>query len=145
MAGKPTPLDVTQEGPLNDLILAINFYISTGDHIGEGMALEGKEGEIIVLVPFDPRHPDDRDDARRLRSRLSEIRAATPNLRVKVTEEKTGSQFDILQVSVSPSDLRPLAAELVRESGAEGWGTCKAVIDENMPEVRAKLLNGEGA
>jgi len=40
------------EGPINDLFYAINFYISTGDHIGEGNAAEMEDGQLFVIIPI---------------------------------------------------------------------------------------------
>ena len=140
----PTRLDTTREGPLNDLVLAINHYVSTGDHIGEGVAMEGADGRYIFTVPYDPAHPDDRADAQRLRLRVSEIAAQYPDLKLEVQEQKLPGKFDYLLLFVSPADVRRLAAELVRSNGDAGWGTSKPLIDEHFPYVRAKILSGEG-
>ncbi len=138
-------LDIVTEGPVRDMILAINHYVSTGDHIGEGVAMEGEGGGYLFGVPYDPRNPDDRDDARRLRQRLAEIAAAHPGLSVRTEDHPPAGGFSYFVVHVRPELARRLAAELVRSSGDAGWGSGKPRIDKHFPDVRGKILSGEGA
>ena len=137
-------LDVIGEGPVRDMILAINHYVSTGDHIGEGIALEGLSGDYLFAVPFDPQSADDLADARCFERRLREIVEDQPAILLSVSEQKEPGQFDYLLVSILPSDLRKVAAALVRSAGQAGWGSGKPLIDEHFPDVRAKILSGEG-
>ena len=139
-----TQITPVAEGPVSDLFLAINHFVSTGDHIGEGVALPEPGGRVLVQIPYDPGNPDDRDDFRRFASRMAEVGAADPSLAFPVRELGRAPGFTVAGFSVPEADCRRLARELVRSGGAEGWGTGKAVIDEHAPDVRAKLLSGEG-
>ncbi len=131
------------EGPINDLIYAVNFYISTGDHIGEGNAAEVDDGQLLVIIPLSKTNADDQADANCLQQRVSEIQGSGA---VAVTLERhadTGA-FDYLLLKLAVSDARPLARELVRQMGGKGWGTPKRDIDKGLPGLREKILSGEG-
>ena len=131
------------EGPINDLIYAVNFYISTGDHIGEGNAAEMEDGQLLIIIPLSKTNADDQADADRLEQRVTEIQSSGA---VAVTLERhadTGA-FDYLLMKLAVKDARPVARELVRQMGGEGWGTPKRDIDKHMPGLREKILSGEG-
>ncbi len=133
------------EGPANDMIWAINHYISTGDRLGEGTAMEDDIGDYVFVISYDPKNPDDFADYGRFKRRIAEIVAARRNLRICLvdTGDKQGRFLNAF-LHVCPADLRRLAAELVRSCGEAGWGTPKAVIDKHLPGLREKILSGEG-
>ena len=106
--------------------------------------MEGHDGGLIFQIPYDAANPDDRDDARRLRARLGEIQAARPDLPCSLEDGGAAGRFVMLLLHVRPEDARRLASALVRSCGEAGWGTGKPLIDEHFPDVRAKLLSGEG-
>ena len=54
------------EGPINDLFYAVNFYITTGDRIGEGNAAEMEDGQLLVIIPLGKTNAEDQADADRL-------------------------------------------------------------------------------
>jgi hypothetical protein len=47
-------LSTVTEGPVKDMVFAINHYVSTGDHIGEGVAMEGLDGGVPVRRALRP-------------------------------------------------------------------------------------------
>lgn len=132
------------EGPLNDLFLAINFYVSTGDHIGEGVAPDLGGGVLLVQIPYDPKNPDDAADFAKFKARMGEIGREHPSLAFAVRTLGETPGFTIAAFEINEGQMRDLARELVRSCGEAGWGTGKAVIDAHAPDVRAKLLSGEG-
>ena len=131
------------EGPISDLFYAVNFYITTGDRIGEGNAAEAEGGELLVIIPLGKTNAYDQADADRLEQRVREIQSAGA---VAVTLERhadTGA-FDYLLLKLAVKDARLLARELVREMGGKGWGTPKHTIDRHFAGLREKILSGEG-
>ena len=131
------------EGPINDLFYAVNFYISTGDHIGEGKAGETEDGQLLVIIPLSKTNAEDQADADRLEQRVTEIQNSGA-VEVVLERHKDAGAFDYLLLKVAAEDARPLARELVRQEGGKGWGTPKRDIDKHLPGLREKILSGEG-
>lgn len=131
------------KGPINDLFYAINFYVSTGDHIGEGNAGEMEDGRLFVIIPLNNVSADDQADAGKLQQRVSEIQKSRA---VAVTMERhpDNKEFDYLLMELKLADARLLAREMVRQMGGKGWGTPKRDIDKHLPGLREKILSGEG-
>jgi hypothetical protein len=112
--------------PLNNLLFAINHYVSTGDHIGEGMAFD--EGpDTMVSIPYDPNSPVDTNDFRLLTVRLKEIEAEGGP---KVTFRDMGiaGKWQLMVMRVRITDVPALAEKLMEKPSAEGWGTCRDAI-----------------
>ncbi len=131
------------EGPINDLIYAVNFYITTGDRIGEGNAAEVEGGQLLVIIPLGKTNADDQADANRLEQGVAEIQRGGA---VAVTLERhadTGA-FDYLLLKLAVQDAHLLARELVRQMGGKGWGTPKRTIDQHFMGLREKILSDEG-
>ena len=131
------------EGPINDLFYAVNFYISTGDHIGEGKAGETEDGQLLVIIPLSKTNAEDQADADRLQQRVTEIQSSGA-VGVTLERHKDTGAFDYLLLKLAAGDARPLARELVRQRGGKGWGTPKRDIDAHLPGLREKILSGEG-
>lgn len=131
------------EGPINDLFYAVNFYITTGDRIGEGNAAEMEDGQLLVIIPLGKTNAEDQADADRLEQRVTEVQHAGA---VMVTLERHANMgaFDYLLLKLAVKDARRLARELVREMGGRGWGTPKRTIDQHFAGLREKILSGEG-
>lgn len=125
---KPTPLRGT---PVNRLFFALNHYISTGDHVGEGIALDSAvPGVTIFAVPVNRHMEQDREDWRRLLARLKEIEAdESLNLPVRITEEGQQGLFDLYLLHVPTPTLDELSRVLREKPGPLGWGSMKATID----------------
>jgi len=70
-----------QGTPINRLFFALNHYISTADHIGEGIALPVGGSRVKILVPYNPRELEDADNFRRLVARTDEIADSIPGIR----------------------------------------------------------------
>lgn len=136
------------EGSINDLFYAVNFYISTGDHIGEGKAGETEDGQLLVIIPLSKTNAEDQADADRLEQRVTEIQSADIQsggaVAVTLEHHKDTGEFDYLLLRLAAEDARPLARELVRQMGGKGWGTPKRDIDKHLPGLREKILSGEG-
>ena len=131
------------EGPINDLFYAVNFYISTGDHIGEGKAGETEDGHLLVIIPLSKTNAEDQADADRLEQRVMEIQSSG-SVAVTLERHKDTGAFDYLLMKLAAKDARSLACELVRQMGGKGWGTPKREIDKHLPGLREKILSGEG-
>ena len=129
------------EGPINDLFYAVNFYISTGDHIGEGTATE--DGQLFIIIPLSKTNAADQADAERLQQRVTEIKGSGA-VGVELERHADTGAFDYLLMKLALTDARPLARELVRQMGGKGWGTPKNDIDTHLPGLREKILSGKG-
>ena len=123
-----TPLADT---PVNRLFFAINHYVSTGDHIGEGVAQDRGGGQVCVLVPFNPRELEDKDNFDRLKARLEQLQqgrnADAP--RFTLAYQGQGGRFSVWGLTIQSTDCDALADLLVEEPGPLGWGSCKFTID----------------
>ena len=131
------------EGPINDLFYAVNFYISTADHIGAGKAGETEDGQLLVIIPLSKTNAEDQADADCLEQRVTEIQSGGA-VAVTLERHKDTGAFDYLLLKLAAEDARPLARELVRQMGGKGWGTPKREIDKHLPGLREKILSGEG-
>lgn len=58
--------------PTNRLFWAINHYVSTGDHIGEGVAQE-VGGKLLFLIPVRVAAEQDQRDLAAFRARFDEL------------------------------------------------------------------------
>jgi hypothetical protein len=134
----------TAEGPINDLFLAINHYVSTGDLYGEGVALDLGGDLRLVQIPYDPKSADDAEDYRKFSVRLGEILQQHRDLAGPLKTLDRLPRFVIAGFEIDEGRMRDLARELVRHPGSAGWGTGKALIDQHFPSAREKLLSGEG-
>ena len=131
------------EGPINDLFYAVNFYISTGDYIGEGKAAETEDGQLLVIIPVSKINADDQADADRLEQRVTEVQYSG-TVTVTLERHRDAGAFDYLLLKLAVKDARPVARELVRQMGGKGWGTPKRNIDQYFAGLREKILSGEG-
>jgi len=68
------PIIVKNGEPLSLLFVAINHYISTGDHIGEGIALEEGSQKVRVVVAVNTTLKDDREDFLKFKSKFDAIK-----------------------------------------------------------------------
>ena len=66
---EPLELIPIADGPLKRLIIAINHYISTGNHFGEGFAL-GEGSRVRIVIPVNLYMERDQKDFEAFRSRL---------------------------------------------------------------------------
>ena len=156
------PRVVNTEGPINDLFYAINHYISTGDHLGAGTALETEDGGLLVVIPVNKANPDDLADADKFEQKIAELHnALSPEKKavsngvdlfpgvelssgLELSRHTGNGAFDYLLLKLALRDARPLACALVRFPAAPGWGTCKVDLDRGLPGLRQKILSGEG-
>lgn len=121
----------------------MNFYISTGDHIGEGNAAETEDRQLLVIIPLSKTNAEDQADADRLQQRVTEVQHGGA-VAVTLERHKDTGAFDYLLMKLAAKDARSLARELVREMGGKGWGTPKRDIDLHFMGLREKILSGEG-
>ena len=139
-------VDVQEHGSVNDVFLGINHYISTGDHYGEGAALDTGAGGLAFVVTYDPSSPQEIADLTALRVRLEELRQTGIGLREETLPRAAQGlgQFNFLLLHVHQDDLIRLAQGLVREPGKAGWGSTYPLLRAAFPEVRGMILSGEG-
>lgn len=124
---KITPV---QNTPLNRLFLALNHYISTGDRVGEGLAIPGgnpKGTTHQVLIPHQPGEATDAADWEKLRARLAQLEAEGQGF--KLTDEgfapgPSGRRhFHIHALHVPTTKVLRLTALLREKPGPLGWGS----------------------
>lgn len=120
----PRDIQPTIGEPINKLFWAVNHYISTGDHIGEGVARREGDHWLLTLV-VNAASSTDLLDMGKLVARLAEI---DPPL---ATLTWIGQKGDIhgWALGVADTDITALTEALTSQQGPEGWGSGKAVID----------------
>lgn len=129
---EPRPITPKQNEPLNRLLFAINHYVSTGDHVGEGIALPtGREGdpsrEQLVMIPVNTKMEQDREDFAAFGARLNELGWEL---------EKMGRDgiFEFYALRIREDEMDALAEKLRERPGQEGWGSMKETIDKHFPD-----------
>ena len=125
-----TEIQALQSGPINRLFFAINHYVSTGEHLGQGVALEGDDpGTLLLQIPYDPDNPTHAEDFERFRARLEEI-TQEEGLRGELREMGWAGKIRVAVVLVRKEELTPLADGLMEKPSDLGWGSGKAAIDQ---------------
>lgn len=138
MSQSITALDKT---PLNRLFVAINHYISTGDHIGEGIAVpEGPQrhtqGEphpddkLRVLLMVNTTDPVDRSDFEKFKSRFSQLEKG---FGTRLEDGGRQAHFAVNSFVIQYKQTEPLAQALTEQPGPAGWGSMKPLIDKHFP------------
>ncbi|PRY38472.1 hypothetical protein CLV58_109199 [Spirosoma oryzae] len=133
-----TPIEPLENTPINRLFLAINHYISTGDHIGEGMAVpEGpqkvRRGEpdaqdkIRILVPYNITNDTDLDDLACFTSRFNELAS---QFSTRLEPLQGNGQFGLTSFVIRYQQAHLLSSKLMEKPGPAGWGSNKALIDQ---------------
>lgn len=112
--------------PLSRLILAINHYISTGDLIGMGTAMEEGRDRTRPLILVNRNLAEDRANFACFRSRFDELAVGFGTELVSVGGR---GPFDAWTFSIRNRDLDVFARELQKQPGPLGWGTTKRQID----------------
>lgn len=112
--------------PLNRLILAINHYISTGDLIGAGTAMQEGRDRMAVLILVNRTLEEDRSNFARFRSRFDELAG---EFRTELRFLHRRGPFDYWTFSIPIAHADRLAKELRKRPGALGWGTTKEQVE----------------
>jgi hypothetical protein len=126
--------------PLNRLFFAINHYISTGDAIGEGVALvEGMQkssdepaanANAVILLAVNSKDQTDTADFEKFVSRFSQLQA-----RFSTSLKNLGKANEFWQYSFSIAygQCDDLAQALIEQPGSLGWGSMKSMLEKNFP------------
>jgi len=124
-------IEMHSQGPINDLFLALNYYISTGDHVGEGVAYPLPNGGLAVLIAYAPRELEDADNWRRLEARLEQIRR-DESLLLRIEDQGgTPGGFRGMAVIVALADLPRLTYLLKAAPGPLGWGSMRSFLAQH--------------
>ncbi len=141
-----TPIDIKQNGPLNDLIFAITHYVSTGDYVGECIALESETDPdaIIILLTENTSDPVDSADFAKFMARAKEI--AATGLYATFAKAGSSAPFRSTMFTLRNSDVPAWALALLSSPGAGEWGSLKPILDQHFPGQRENLIAkiGEG-
>ena len=119
-------LEICIGTPLNRVFHGINHYISTGDLMGEGIAIPF-EDKLKIVVLVNPTLPTDVEDWCKLKSKLEHI--SFPAFVLEV-HGKIPPNFDAYMITVAESDLDAFADVLMEKPGPLGWGSTKDLIDK---------------
>lgn len=122
--------------PLSLLFVAINHYISTGDHLGEGMAIgdgkgkgEPKPNERFTIVILVNRSlPDDIEDFKKFKSKLESLEKTFP---IKLSSHGTQEGFSQYSFDIYYHQVERLTQLLTESPGLLGWGSMKELIDKH--------------
>lgn len=112
--------------PLNDLFFAINHYVSTGDHVGEGVAHEIDRHRVRVLIPVRKACALDQQNFARFRERFDEL---AEDFCTSLSLHPTADPFDIWTFTIESGFIEAMAAALRERPGPRGWGSPKQTID----------------
>lgn len=127
--------------PLNRLYFAINHYVSTGDHIGEGVSMpEGPQrhptGEphpddkIRIVILVNSTNPTDIADFEKFQSRFSQI---APRFKTQLMHAGKQQHFLVKEFVIRYGQADELARALTEEPGPLGWGSMKDLIEKHFP------------
>ena len=120
-----------QGTPVNRLFFSINHYVSTGDHFGEGLAMDTVPGALAFMIPVNTRMEGDAENFRRLEARIRQLRDHPEEWPVRLTDEGRQGLYHIYALHVPAPLVEPLAAKLREEPGPLGWGSPKKIIDSH--------------
>ena len=124
---EPFDKEIVTGTPLNELVRAINHYVSTGDNYGDAVAFQ-EEDCTVILIPVNTYMPADVDDFEKFKSRFDEIKLQYD---LKLTYVGRFQIMDTYQLMLNSNLARAVAQELLKQPGKLGWGSCKADIDKN--------------
>jgi hypothetical protein len=121
-------IDIGKEGPINDAFLALNHYISTGDHVGEGIAMYWHDGRIAFNVPYAPRELEDKDNWTRLEARLHQMQA-DDDFSVEIQDGgMTPGGFRVMILLLAEDDVPAFTLALKEKPGPIGWGSMRSFL-----------------
>lgn len=135
------PITALRDTPVNRLFFAINHYVSTGDHLGEGISVaEGPQApaaplpnpndRLRIMLLVNSTDPIDRNDYQKFTSRFNELADSFG------TELKTNGhqeQFFVYSFSLAYGQCDALAQALTERPGPLGWGSMKGLIERHFP------------
>lgn len=127
MTSRPD-ITIVSGQPLNALMIAINHYISTGEYVGEGIAIPEADGRTLVLLAVSLSDPTDAEDFRRFRARWDEI-APTLGLRIGFGGVEHG--MEMWNFRIAPAQMPALTAALRERPGPLGWGSLYPILAEH--------------
>lgn len=127
--------------PLSRLFVAINHYISTGDHIGEGNAIpEGpsisRTGEphpadkIRIILLVNTTDKADLSDFEKFKSRFSQV---AKDFNTKLESGGRERHFLVYTFVIKYGFCNELAQKLTEQPGPLGWGSMKELIEKHFP------------
>lgn len=128
----------TSERPLSDLILAINLYVSTGNRVGECMALRGRNGVLDILILCNRESPQDVKEFGQFRARIEELREA--GYPVTLTSKHRVNRFDAWELRVAEKHVLGLAAGLINADSEERYGAASRVVLQHFRDRLNQVL-----
>ena len=119
---------VDQNTPAGRAVFALNYYISTGDHVGEGVAYI-KEKSTVLLVAHRPREWEDKDNWERLLARIRELE--NEKFPCVAIHEGGDGEFTFWGIRVLTSELDNFAAKIKEKPGPRGWGSMYTFLERH--------------
>ena len=122
-----TRIEQVANGPIHKLMVAFNHYITTAEHIGDGVALPVGD-DLAVCIPYAPCEFEDSTNWRCLEARLQEI-VAKDSLNIRIRNDGTGEgRFTLMIVTLPQSDITRLTTLLKAKPGPLGWGSLRTFL-----------------
>lgn len=106
-------------------MLAINHYISTGDHIGEGIAVPDGD-KVRIMIAVNKAMEQDIKDFKAFQAKFNEIKG---QFKLRLEDGGSNGIFHMYSFLVKESDMDTLASALTQAPGPKGWGSLKPLID----------------
>ena len=109
----------------NKLVLAINHFLSIGDHVGEGIGLE-TDGKLMILIPVNTLMSQDREDFNSFLARFNQIKE---EFSIELEPQGQHGIMETYSLTIEKSLISAVADRLIEEPGPLGWGSTKAKVD----------------
>lgn len=128
MKNKPT-IEYSIDGPLSQLIIAINCYLTTADEIGVAQMLQMPGGKTAITLLYNPDDPADALDYHKLRLRLGEVEAET-GIACEWDYQGRHGPFEVVLMILptAPAAIETLTDRLFLTPSADGYGRGQAYI-----------------
>ena len=131
---QPRPVTIRPGHPLSDLLFAINHYISTGDHLGEGSVVMVPPDQVRIMILVNTTLTDDQEDFRRFAARFAELEA---EFGIRLEEEGTHHHFIGYSFLISFRQVPTLIERLLERPSALGWGSLYRTIQQHLKQTPA--------
>lgn len=127
---EPKNIQYVERSPLNRAFFAINHYVSTGEHLGQGIATEMLPGVFSLAIPVNTAMEEDVADFEAFEAKVAELCAHPDEMPIRLVSSGKHGTFALYTLIVPAPILDDLARKLREKPGPKGWGSMKATIDQ---------------
>lgn len=134
-------MEIANSNRLGRLFLAINRYVSTGDHYGEGIALELSHKKVRVLIPVTaaPKSKTEQNDFANFKALKARLEELEDEVELQLSIIGLEGKHCFWGLDLNKEDIPELINLIEEEPGPLGWGPTES------NEVVDNLLQSRGA